>query len=56
MSGGMPLHVAVVYLNDAGEKNSKQGDEENNKGQYVLTGQVLHKWQPYSASDHTIVK
>lgn len=52
----VPLHVAVVYLDHAGKKNGEEGDEQKCKGKYVLAGEVSHKWQPYSASDNTIVK
>jgi hypothetical protein len=53
---GVPLDVSVVYLNHAGKENREKRNEENDEGQYVLVGEVAHKWQPCSTSDHTIVK
>jgi hypothetical protein len=54
--GGMPLHVPVVHLNDAGKENREECNEEYDKGQKVFAGEVAHNWQPCSTSDDTIVK
>ena len=52
----MPLHVPAMHLNHAGKENGEQGNEENDVGKDVLVGEILHKWQPCSISDDTIVK
>jgi hypothetical protein len=54
--GSMPLHVAVVHLDDAGKENGEEGNEEKGEGQKVFAGEVAHKWQPCSTSNDTIVK
>lgn len=56
MRRGVPLHVAVVHLDHAGKENGEEGYEQKGKSKYVFAGEVTHKWQPYSASDCTIVK
>lgn len=54
--GGVPLHVPVVHLNDAGEENREKCNEKHDEGENVLVGKVTHKWQPCSTSEDTIVK
>jgi hypothetical protein len=56
MRGGVPLHVPVVHLDHADEENRDECNEENDEGEDVLVGEVAHKWQPCSTSDHMIVK
>jgi hypothetical protein len=52
----MPLHIPVVYLDDTGEEDGKEGDEEKGKGKKVFAGEVAHKCQPCSTAIHRIVK
>lgn len=56
MRSGVPLHVAVMYLDHAGKENGEECNEQKGKSKYVLVGEVSHKWQTYSASDSPIVK
>ena len=56
MRGGVPLHIAVVYLDYAGKENGEEGNKQSCKSNNVLQGEVSHRWQTYSASGSTIVK
>jgi hypothetical protein len=56
MRGCVPLHVPVVHLNDAGEKNREECNEEHDEGENVLVREVTHKCQPCSTSEGTTVK
>jgi hypothetical protein len=56
MRGRVALHIAVMHLHYAGKEHSEQGDEQSCKSKNVLKGEVSHKWQTCSTSNHTIVK
>ena len=50
------LHVPAVHLHDSGKEDRKERNEEYDEGENMLVGEVAHKWQPCSTSNHTIVK
>ena len=56
MCRSVALHVAAVHLHHSGKENHEECNEEYDEGENMLVGEVAHKWEPCSTSNHTIVK